>query len=499
MIFPQSPNDSSCPAGQLISRRDVLSRVALGLGAIAVEALLQDEQRLEASNRQADSFHDVLLRQPHFSPRARRIVLLFQHGGPSQLDLFDPKPALTKYAGKPVPDGVEAFFDKQDSGKCMPSPFRFSRHGESGMTFSELLPQLATCADEICQIRSTVTEFNDHEGAIRLFQTGQGRVGRPSLGSWVTYGLGTANQNLPAYVVLADPKGYQLDGIKNWTSGWLPAVFQGTPVRSSGTPLFNLALPKGLNNDTRRAQLDLLAALNDEHRRKFPHLSELEARIANYELAANIKGSVTEALDLSQETAATRQLYGTDDKQTGSYGTRCLMARRLLEKGVRFVSVFNDLIMGDPWDTHSDHNKRIRKVARNVDRPAAALIKDLKQRGLLEDTIVIWAGEFGRLPVGQGKDGRDHNRHAYTTLLAGGGIQPGLTYGITDEFGYKVQENPVSINDLHATLLHLIGIDHSRLTYLHSGREESLTDPVVTGAQLVPALFETALPKNPNS
>lgn len=473
-----------------VTRRDVLSRVAMGMGAIAFSALAEQEKQLHAGAHSPRAQNDSLSRKPHFPPRAQRIVLLFQHGGPSQLDLFDPKPLLKKHAGKPVPGGVESFFDKAATGKCMPSPFKFSQHGESGMSFSELVPQLATCADDLCQIRTSMTEFNDHEGALRLFQTGQGRVGRPTMGSWVTYGLGTENQNLPGYVVLADPKGHQVDGIKNWTSGWLPAVFQGTPVRSQGAPLFNLELPKGVSNDMRRAQLDLLATLNGEHRQKFPHLSELEARIANYELAANIKGAVTEALDVSQETAATQQLYGVGQKETGTYSTRCLMARRLLERGVRFVSVFNDLIMGDPWDTHFDHNKRTRKVADNVDRPAAALIKDLKQRGLLNDTIVIWAGEFGRLPVAQGKDGRDHNRYAFTTLLAGGGIRRGLTYGTTDEFGYKVQENPVSINDLHATLLKQIGIDHSRLTYMHSGREESLTDTVVTGAQTIPALVE---------
>ena len=490
MVWFRQAGEMSCPNQQLVSRRDALSRVGMGMGGIAFAALADEEKKLQAGTHSKKNLHDVLPRTPHFSPRAKRIVMLFQHGGPSQLDLFDPKPMLEKHAGKPVPGGVESFFDKAASGKCMPSPFRFSQHGESGMAFSELVPQLATCADDLCQIRSTITEFNDHEGAIRLFQTGKGRVGRPTMGSWVTYGLGTDNQNLPAFVVLADPNGFQLDGIKNWTSGWLPAAFQGTPVRSTGTPLFDLDLPDGRNRDMRRAQLNLLEALNDQHRQQFPHLTELEARIANYELAANIKEAVTDALDLSQETAATQNLYGVGRKENGSYGTRCLMARRLLEQGVRFVSVFNDLIMGDPWDTHFDHNKRTRKIATNIDRPCAALIKDLKQRGLLDDTIVIWAGEFGRLPIAQGKDGRDHNRYAFTTLLAGGGIQGGLTYGETDDFGYKIRENPVSINDLHATLLHQIGIDHSRLSYLHSGREESLTDTVVTGAKIIPALVE---------
>lgn len=476
---------------QLVSRRDALSRVALGLGSIALKSLLEGEKPLHAGNgltsHQINS--DLLVREPHFLPRAKRVVLLFQHGGPSQLDLFDPKPMLSKYEGKPVPGGVDAFFDTQDSGKCLPSPFRFSQHGECGMEFSELVPHLASCADDICKIQSMTTQFNDHESAIRMIQTGQARVGRPTLGSWITYALGAENQNLPAYVVLSDPKGDQVDGPRNWSSGWLPAIYQGTTLRSQGIPIFNLNLPEGMDRHTRRDQLIFLAALNEEHFNKHPHLSELEARIRNYELSANIKDSVTGALDLSQESEGTQRLYGLHEKETQSYGTRCLMARRLLEKGVRFVSIFNDLIMGDPWDTHDNHNNRTRTVAKNVDRPSAALIKDLKQRGLLEDTLIIWAGEFGRLPVAQGKDGRDHNRHGFTILLAGGGFKSGLTFGITDEFGYKVQENPVSTHQLHATILQALGLDHHRLTYPHGGREESLTDAVITEAEPVPEII----------
>jgi hypothetical protein len=407
--------------------------------------------------------------------------------------LFDHKPALAAHEGKPVPGGVEAFFDKQDSSKCMPSPFRFSRHGESGMVMSDLLPHLGACADHLCQIRSMHTDLNDHEGALRLFQTGKGRVGRPTLGAWVTYALGTQNRNLPGYVVLADPKGFQVDGIKNWSSGWLPAIYQGTPLRSEGSPLFDLDPPERLARKPmlRQAQLELLTALNERHRRELPHLTELEARIANFELGANIRETVIAAMDTAPESVETHRLYGTDQKETAAYGARCLMARRLLERGVRFVSVFNDLIMGDPWDTHFQHNERIRTVSKNVDRPCAALISDLERRGLLEDTLVIWAGEFGRLPVAQGKDGRDHNRHAFTILLAGGGVKAGLTYGRTDDFGYKVQENPVSINDLQATILHLLGLDHEELTYRFSGRDESLTDAEVTKAQVVDELLAT--------
>ncbi|MBI2827273.1 MAG: DUF1501 domain-containing protein [Planctomycetia bacterium] len=475
----------------VFTRREALSRAALGMGSMALAALLGEEGLLGRFAAAAGHVtpNDTLPRPPHFAARAKRVVLLFQHGGPSHVDLFDPKPALEKYSGQPVPGGVEAFFDKQDSGKCMPSPFKFARHGQCGMHFSELLPQLATCADSICQIRSMHTDFNDHEGAIRLFQTGKGRAGRPTLGAWVTYGLGTDNQNLPAYVVLSDPNGDQVDGSKNWSSGWLPALYQGTPLRARGTPLFNLAVPRGINRQMRDAELELLSALNQEHRQQYPHLSELEARIKNYELAAAIQTSVTEALDTSRESAETQKLYGMDREVTAPYGTRCLMARRLLERGVRFVSVFNDLILGDPWDTHFDHNKRTRQVAENVDRPSAAIIQDLKRRGMLDDTLVIWAGEFGRLPVVQGKDGRDHNRYGFTILLAGGGAVPGLTFGATDDFGYKAVDNPVAVVDLQATLLRLLGLDHEGLAFLHLGRDETMTDAAVTGARIVAPLL----------
>jgi hypothetical protein len=480
-----------CRSPWPITRREALSRSALGMGWLAAAALLAEAGAFASPSARAGEAEPRGLnpRPPHFGGSARRVILLFQHGGPSQIDLFDPKPALAEHEGKPVPGGVEAFFDTQDSGKCMPSPFRFSPHGESGMVLSDLLPRLAACADDLCQIRSMHTELNDHEGALRLFQTGQGRVGRPTLGAWVTYALGTPNRNLPGYVVLSDPKGFQVDGIKNWSAGWLPAVYQGTPLRSEGSPLFDLDLPERLPPASRQAQLELLKALNERHRRELPHLSELEARIANFELGANIREAVIGAMNVAQESAATHRLYGTDEKETAPYGTRCLMARRLLERGVRFVSVFNDNIMGDPWDTHFQHNDRIRTVAKNVDGPSAALISDLKSRGMLEDTLVIWAGEFGRLPVAQGKDGRDHNRYGFTILLAGGGVKAGLTYGRTDDFGYKVQENPVSVNDLQATILHLLGLDHEQLTYHHLGRDESLTDAVVTRARVVDDLL----------
>ncbi len=422
-------------------------------------------------------------RMPHFAPRATRMVLLFQHGGPSQIDLFDPKPELKRYAGQPMPGGVEAFFDKQDSSLCTPSPFRFSRHGQSGMDFSELLPHLAGCADDVTMIRSLHTVVNDHEGALRHFQTGKPRVGRPTIGAWLAYALGAQNQNLPPYVVLSDPSHDQVDGIRNWSSGFLPPVFQGTPLRCDGEALFNLELPPGVTSQMQRENLELLATLNREHKTRFSHLSELDALISNNALAGSIGGEVAAAMDISQETVVTQRMYGMESEETGTYSRRCLMARRLLERGVRFVAVFNDDIMGDPWDTHTDHNARIQKVSRNVDQPSAALIRDMKQRGLLEDSIVLWIGEFGRLPVAQGNDGRDHNRHAFTALVSGGGFRPGMVYGATDDFGYRVAENPLSVGELHATLLREFGLEHDRLTYPHQGREESLTDADITGVE----------------
>lgn len=474
-ISPHSCSD-------ILSRRSLLSAGLSGLGWAAIAQLIQSRSTVRASGERNGA------RLPDFTPKAKRMVLMFQHGGPSQIDLFDPKPALEKFAGQPLPGGVEAFFDRNDSGKCLASPFRFSRHGASGMEFSELLPHLATCADDLCMIRSLHTLVNDHEGALRHFQTGKPQIGRPTLGAWITYANGTQNPKLPPYVVLSDPTHDQVDGIRNWSSGFLPAVYQGTPLRCDGPALFDLALPEGTTTQSQDEQLSLLEFLNRGHQRRYRGMSELEARIANNALAGKIRDEITEALDLSQETEETQALYGIGNPATGTYSRRCLMARRLLEHGVPFVAVFNDAIMGDPWDTHSDHNNRIRKIAANADQPSAALIHDLKRTGLLEDTIVLWIGEFGRLPVAEGKDGRDHNRHAFTGLVAGGGFKGGYVHGTTDDFGYKIADKPVAVGELHATLLQQLGLDHTTLTYAHQGRDESLTDADITGVGPVAAL-----------
>ena len=472
------------------SRRSLLTSGAAGL---CLSPLTDRICRAASATDNGDATNSMKDRRlPDCASPAKRMVLLFQHGGPSQIDLFDPKPKLREYAGKPIPVEVEAFFDRNNSGRCQPSPFAFARHGQCGMEFSELLPQLAKCADDLCMIRSMHTVVSDHEGALRHLQTGKPRIGRPTLGAWLTWALGTQNPKLPPYVVLSDPTRDQVDGIRNWSSGFLPAVYQGTPLRSDGPALFNLEPPDGLTAEMQRQQLSLLEFLNRGHQKQFAHLSELDARIANNTLAGSIREEITSAMDLSQETEATHALYGIGNPANGTYSRRCLMARRLLEFGVPFVAVFNDSIMGDPWDTHSQHNERIRTVANNVDRPSAALIQDLKRVGLLDDTIVLWIGEFGRLPVVEGKDGRDHNRHAFTALVAGAGFRRGYTHGVTDEFGYKVAEKPVAVGQLHATLLAQFGLDHWQLTYQHQGRNESLTDADITGVEPVPELIDNA-------
>jgi hypothetical protein len=455
-----------------INRRAFLARHAGAIGPMALAYLLASQGRSHGAEG---------------APRARAtsVICLFQHGGPSQMDLFDPKPELTCRHGEPYPGELEIHFDKQ-AGKLLASPFSFRRHGQSGQEFSELLPGTAAIADDLTVIRSMSTESVDHESALRLIHTGKFQAGRPTLGSWVVYGLGFESQDLPAYVVLADPGGLPVDGVRNWSSGWLPATFQGTPFRPGRSPVLNLETPDAVTPEARRGQLRLLEALNRAHLSRHPGNSELEARIANFETAARMQVAVPEALDLSGETEETRRLYGLDQPETREYGTRCLLARRLVERGVRFVQLF---LSGQPWDTHSKNAETLKSLCARTDRPSAALVTDLKRRGLLDSTIVLWTGEFGRLPISQGTDGRDHNRHGFSLWLAGGGFRPGLVYGQTDEFGYKAVEDEVTVHDLHATLMYALGLDHRRLAYPHDGRADSLTDAEVTHARVVRELL----------
>jgi hypothetical protein len=465
-----------------LNRRSFLARCAGSLGGLALAHLLASEK-----GRAAPTEAPGLLapKAPHHTPRAKAVICLFQHGGPSQVDLFDAKSELSKRHGQPYPGELETHFHQQ-VGKLLGSPFKFKPAGKCGMQLSELLPHTASIADDITLVRSMKTASVDHEAALRLINTGKVFPGRPAWNSWALYGLGSLRQDLPAYVVLSDPGGLPVDGPHNWSSGYLPAIYQGTPFRATGTPVDNLQTPTGVSAAARVSQLRFLNELNATHLEQHPRNTELTARISNYELAARMQTSVPAILDISNESPATRKLYGLDNPTTAEYAKRCLLARRLVESGVRFVQLF---LNGQPWDTHSKNAESLKGLCARTDQPSAALVKDLKQRGLLDSTIVLWCGEFGRLPVSQGSDGRDHNRHAFSLWLAGGGFQRGLVYGATDDFGYRSVQDVVMVSDLHATLLYALGLDHERLTFPHDGRPDSLTDVVVSRAKVIDDLL----------
>ena len=463
-----------------MSRRAMLQTSALGFGGLAFEALsLRESVRaMEPSVERAS-----IASRTHFKPRANAVIMLMQNGGPSQMDLFDPKSELTKRAGQTLT--VETF-QQGNSDKLMACPLEFQRYGQCGTEMSTLLPHLGSAADDFCMVRSMYSEHNNHTEGLVLLNTGKIFPGRPALGSWVSYGLGTENENLPAYLVLRDPEGYNTSGTLLWQNGWLPAVHRGTEIATVGSPVLNLQPPTPVPDPLRRNQLELLSQLNREQLSKYPDESDLEARISNYELAARMQLATGDLLDLSKETAETKRMYGLENPDSAGYGTRCLMARRLVESGVRFVQVFPPVKpQFQPWDAHSNTKTENEAICKRCDQPSGALIKDLKQRGLLDSTIVIWSGEFGRLPVSQNGLGRDHNRNAFSAILAGGGFKGGLVYGATDDVGYRSVENRMSVPDLHATLLHQLGIDHNRLTYSHHGSEETLTDSRVTEARVV--------------
>jgi hypothetical protein len=462
------------PSPTEATRRMFLSTHAGHVGLLALASMLAQQQSGKASESTSVA--------PDVAPKAKSVICLFQNGGPSQMDLFDPKPELQKWHGQPYPAGdLETHFDKQ-KGNVLGSPYKFRKYGESGMQLCELLPHTGSIADEITLIRSMKTGSVDHEAALRMIHSGRLFAGMPSFGSWISYALGTENRDLPSFVVLSDPGGLPIDGEKNWSSGWLPAVYQGTVFRSGSSPVLNLQSPEGVTAAVRRNQLDYLGKLNRRHASRYPENSELTARIANFETAARMQTSVPELLDLSGETKETRELYGLDNPAIEEYGARCLTARKLIEQGVRFVGVY---MSGQPWDTHSRNAESLKGLCARTDQPSAALVKDLKQRGLLDSTIVIWTGEFGRLPISQGPDGRDHNRHAFSSWIAGGGFKQGCVYGATDPFGYASVENIVNVHDLHATMLASLGLDHTRLAVPHDGRDTSLTDAEVTHAKVV--------------
>jgi hypothetical protein len=453
-----------------LTRREMLRTSGLGFGGLAFSALVHAEEG----------------HKPHFEPRAKAVIMLVQNGGPSQMDLFDHKPELTKKAGTVYGTKVEMFQKGSEANKLMATPFAFRRYGKCGMELSEVIPHLGSVADDVCLVRSMYSEHNNHTEGLVLLNTGKIFPGRPALGSWISYALGSENRNLPGYIVLRDPEGYNTSGTLLWQNGWLPASHRGTEVSTQGTPVLNLRPAIHVDKNVRDADMDAIAQLNEEHRKRYPLDADLETRIRNYELAARMQLAAGDVLDLSREPEKVKAMYGLNNPTTAGYGLRCLMARRLVESGVRFVQIFPPVKpQFQPWDAHTNVKTENEAICGKCDLPSAALIKDLKARGLLDSTIVIWSGEFGRLPVSQNGTGRDHNRNAFSLLVAGGGFKAGHVHGATDEVGYKAAEKRVSVQDLHATILNQLGLDHTKLTYPHHGSDESLTDARVTGATVV--------------
>lgn len=476
------PNQRSAEVG--VTRRHFFDRVAGGFVGTALASLLDSEgfgrPAFASEVPGPRRGYDLRPKKPHFKPKAKAVIHLFMNGGPSQMDLFDPKPELDRRHG-------EAYYTKiageiehlVDAGALMRSPFKFAQHGESGMWVSEAMPHFAKQVDSVTMIRSMYTTSITHEPSLFKIQSGQMLPGYPTMGAWITYGLGTSAQDLPAYVVLDDPFTLPTNGIANWQSAFLPPLYQGTRFRSTGSPVLNLQPDFEEPSTIVAEERKLLAALDGMHRAAHPSQPEFDARLATYELAARMQISATDALDLSQETAQTLAMYGIGEKPTDSYGRRCLMARRLVERGVRFVHVF---IGGQTWDNHSSITTSLKAACEETDKPVAGLLQDLHQRGLLEDTLVFWCGEFGRLPLAQldsskstANSGRDHNKNAFTLWMAGGGVKAGTVHGATDELGFAATENKVSVPDLHATILHLLGLDHKKLAVNNHGLEERLT------------------------
>jgi hypothetical protein len=400
------------------------------------------------------------------------------NGGPSQVDTFDPKPALERFHGQPYSGPLKVGSNGREIGHLMASPFEFRRHGASGLPISSLFPHTARFADDLCVIRSMHADSAAHASGCLQMNSGSILLGKPSLGAWLSYGLGTLNENLPSFVVMTDPRGGPIGSASNWSAGFMPAAFQGTLFRSHGPPLLDLASPEGTTDRTQRRALDLLEALNQRHLDRHPQAGELAARIESYELAYRMQTAAAEVVDFSAEPAATRELYGLDSPATADFGRKCLLARRLIERGVRFIQIYSGGgHLEDTWDGHSDCIANHRQHAGETDRPIAALIADLKRTGLWDETVLVWGGEFGRTPTseGVGKPGRDHNWHGFTMWLAGAGVRGGQAIGATDDLGFAAVDNRVHVSDLHATILHLMGLDHERLTFFHGGLDQRLT------------------------
>ncbi|HVA49327.1 MAG TPA: DUF1501 domain-containing protein [Pirellulales bacterium] len=450
----------------------MLAQCAGGFGTVALTALLNDRAANDAT---AGELNALAPRPTHFPPKATSVIFLYMDGGPSQVDSFDPKPRLDREHGQPIKMKVPAT-QFNNVGNVLKSPWAFRNYGENGIPVSDLFPYIATCVDDLCIVRSMVSKFSEHTSANYFLHTGAGVQGRPSMGSWLTYGLGSECQNLPGFVVLNGGL-IPVGGLDNFGSGFLPATFQGSVFKHGKHAVENVERTEP-TAELQRSKLDLLARLDRQTLERTGHNDQLEAAIANYELAFRMQSAVPELMDLQKETQSTQRLYGmqAENPLTRGYGALCLLARRLVERGVRFVELTCPGVGADRWDQHGNLKDGHEKNARVVDQPIAGLLKDLRGRGLLDSTLVVWGGEFGRTPMAQGADGRDHNPFGFTMWLAGGGVKGGLIYGATDDYGYYAVENRVEIHDLHATMLHLLGLDHTRLTFRFGGRDMRLTD-----------------------
>ena len=460
-----SPQQQPHHPGPAQSRREFLQRSGVGFGALALNAMLGQDTAHASANLLG-----------HHTAKARNVIFLFMEGGPSQLDLLDPKPLLNKLAGQPLPPSFdEPLLAMGEKGSpILPAPRTFKQHGQSGLWASEWIPHIATCMDDIAVIRSCWTNGINHAGGVCQMNTCTNVAGRPSLGSWVNYGLGSANQNLPSFVVLCDNSGRPVNGPRNWGSGFIPASHQGVRINgASAEPIANLNLPTGYTVDEQSRKLDLLNEFNQGHVAQRQHHSDLDARIKSYELAFRMQAEAPEAVDLKQEPEHIKELYGMDQKETSVFGQNCLLARRLVERGVRFVQLYSGT--GSKWDSHAEIEKNHSAMCRSMDKPVAGLLKDLKQRGLLDETLVVWGGEFGRTPMSEKGDGRDHNPTGFSMWMAGGGVKGGQTIGSTDELGLYAIEDKMHVHDIHASILHLLGLDNMKLTFNNNGRMERPT------------------------
>ena len=451
---------------------------------LALSAML-DQEKLSADGGSAQIRNPLAARQPHFAAKAKSVIFLFMSGGPSHVDLFDPKLDLVRLAGQPIPDSFGSFKTRRAvaKNKLLPPCRPFSKHGECGIEVSGFLPNIAQCVDDICLLRGCHGDSVTHPESVYLMNNGSILMGKPSMGAWAAYGLGTENQNMPAFVVMPDPSGWVKGGAPAWGNGFLPAAYQGTILRGGESPILNLSTPTGVSESQQLATVNLINQLNRADLPSGEEDSELGARISAYELAFRMQSHAPDVVDISKETEATRKLYGLHDKITADFGLRCLFARRMVERGVRFVQLYCGDTNG--WDGHSDVNGNHTKLCAQSDLPVAGLLRDLKSRGLLESTLVVWGGEFGRMPMSEGSDGRDHNPHGFCMWMAGGGVKGGTVIGATDAVGLRATENKTHVHDIHATILHLLGLDHTRLTFPHNGRDERLTDvygDVITNA-----------------